>query len=336
MVELVIVIAIIAILLAFLLPAISGAITSARNATVTSEIKNLEKAIAEFKLKFGVEPPSSIVLYERSGDGMNGTPHWNSDGSSDQYDVDGDGDRDNDDRSLRRRQSVAFLRQVWPEFNFETANFDINGDGDFEDTLVLNGAECLLFFLGGVCATEDSRRSDDSTPIRDANGGTSGTVPRTPQKWVPLGFSTNPVTPFARGGSRVGPFFEFDPSRIFEVNEDDGDSSRTMPEYVDTLPGQRAPYIFVSSNGGRGYSANDLSLSTSSSPRVVSPISPYTSDAAGLIPYNQNSYQIISPGLDQQFGTGGVYNPETGFTGFDDDVQKDNITNFSGGVLDPS
>lgn len=325
MIELIVVILIIAILMAFLFPAIGRAIGTARNATVVSEIKNFEKAISEFKLKFGVEPPSTFILYEKQGDGTNGNPNWNTDGSKDKYDLDGDGDTDNNDRSLRRRQSVAFLRQAFPNFNFETANFDFNGDGDFEDTLVLNGAECLLFFLGGMTATEDG-----SGTIRNANGGTAGSTPRTPTKWVPLGFSANPATPFARGGTRIGPFYEFDSGRIVNVS---AGTDRQMPEYLDPLPGQLHPYIYVSANEGRGYSNNDLDIDH---PTTLSPTLIYTEDAAGLVPYNMNSFQIISPGADQQYGTGGFYDKDKGFTGFSETVQKDNITNFTGGVMDAS
>ncbi|MDB4731959.1 prepilin-type N-terminal cleavage/methylation domain-containing protein, partial [bacterium] len=159
MVELVIVIAIIAILMAFLLPAIGGAITSARNATVVSEISNLEKAIGEFKLKFGVEPPSRIYLYEQEAG-------W-------------------DRTDLITRESKAFIRQCWPNFDFDytdqSGELDINGNDAIESTddgrIFLNGAECLLFFLGGMCATEDST----GAALRDASGstppsGTAGTI----------------------------------------------------------------------------------------------------------------------------------------------------------------
>ena len=321
MVELVIVIAIIAILMAFLLPAIGGAITTARNATVTSEIANLEKAIAEFKLKYGVEPPSRMFLYEEEAG-------W-------------------DRTDIVTRESKAFIRQCWPNFDFDysgqSGELDINGNDAIESAndgrIQLNGAECLLFFLGGMCATEDAT----GTSLRDASGstmpsGTAGTI----AKWFPLGFSTNAASPFVRGGSRVGPFYEFEPSRIKDING--GTLLRAMPEYLDTLPGQTSPYNFASSYGGRGYNVNasfvntDLDLGASS---VTSPTYVYlqsadtTEGTVSAVPFNNKSYQIISPGLDNQYGTGGAYDKDDGFSGFDD-VQKDNITNFSGGVLDPS
>ena len=120
-----------------------------------------------------------------------------------------------------------------------------------------------------------------------------------------------------------------------------------MPEYLDPLPGQTSPYLYASSYGGRGYNVNgsfvhvDLNLG---SPSVASTNPTYvylqsaatTEGSAAAVPYNKNSFQIISPGLDTQYGIGGAYDKDDGFSGFADEVQKDNITNFSGGVLDPS
>ncbi len=346
LVELMIVLIIIAILMAFLFPAIGGAIITARNATVVSEVSNLEKAIGEFKLKYGVEPPSRIWLYEQA-DGWDASTNTG------------------DASDIRFRESKAVLKQIWPNIDFTysavTGNeIDIDGNDAIGSTnygrIELRGAECLLFFLGGVCATEDGA----GATLRGASGTTppSGTA-TTVAKWFPLGFSTNPSTPFIRGGNRVGPFFEFESERI--LNIPGSATNRSMPEYLDTLPGQIAPYNYASSYDGRGYNTStdaggyiqsytDLNLGSSS---VVSPTFVYietktqdTADDDGdsntseykadSIPFNKSSFQIISPGIDQQFGTGGYYNSEEGFSGFADDVQKDNIANFRGAVLDPS
>ncbi|WP_417851011.1 type II secretion system protein [Thalassoglobus sp.] len=323
LVEIMIVLVIIGILLGLLFPAISKAITTARNATVTSEISNLAKAIGEFKLKYGVEPPSRIYLHEDSS-------NWSN-------------------TDLRTRESKAFIRQVWPNFDFTYANaptageLDINGNGMTDsDPIDLRGAECLVFFLGGVCATEDATGAS----IRGATGVLgSGSAPVT--KWFPLGFSTDPEMPFARGsGTRVGPFFEFDASRLVDVSDSPpANILRNMPEYLDTLPGQTSPYLYASSYEGRGYNVNgsfahtDLNLASSSITEptwVYLQSDPSTEGTAAAIPYNKNSFQIISPGADTQYGTGGSYDKDEGFTGFADGVQKDNITNFSGGVLDAS
>ncbi len=58
------------------------------------------------------------------------------------------------------------------------------------------------------------------------------------------------------------------------------------------------------------------------------------------------SFQIISPGYDGEYGSGGVFNPQlanSGLVGYDangntlnpDTRQFDNLTNFNGGRLKP-
>src|SRR5271156_2437545 len=64
--ELLIAIAIIGILASLILTVASSANRQARVAQVTVDIKDLEKGIALFKQKFGVEPPSRITLYEQA------------------------------------------------------------------------------------------------------------------------------------------------------------------------------------------------------------------------------------------------------------------------------
>src|SRR6476660_3460581 len=64
LIELLVVIVILGILIALLLPAIQGAMRSARNATVTGEINQLAQAMADFKNRYGDYPPSRILLSE--------------------------------------------------------------------------------------------------------------------------------------------------------------------------------------------------------------------------------------------------------------------------------
>ncbi|TWT58471.1 hypothetical protein KOR42_18460 [Thalassoglobus neptunius] len=325
LVELVVVILVIGILMAFLFPAINQVITNSRVAQVTAEIKSLDSALAAFKSKYGISPPSRLRLYEEAAGWVN-------------------------DTSLQARESKAYLRQIWPEMDFTYAaaptpgELDIDGDGtiraESDGPIVLTGAECLVFFLGGVCATEDSA----GNPIRNADGSL-GTA-AAPAKWAPLGFSTDQTFPFRRGGSRVAPFHEFDSARLVNVNDPTSQPGRNMPEYLDSLPGQVSPYIYASSYDGRGYNKDtmtnvylDIDLGA---PSFASPTSIYLSsdpdgsvntDVSNDVPYQANSYQIISPGFDNSYGVGGLYDPDTGFDANRGD-EKDNITNFSSGVLD--
>lgn len=128
LIELIMVIAIIGILIALILPAISGVQRTAKDGHVTAEIRALEGAIASFKAQYGVEPPSLVTVHEVPAG-------WASDA-----------------------RSRAIIRRIWPQFNF-AMNRDLNNnsddtevdpDGDGHPGITITGAECLVAFLGGV------------------------------------------------------------------------------------------------------------------------------------------------------------------------------------------
>ncbi|MFM7163554.1 MAG: prepilin-type N-terminal cleavage/methylation domain-containing protein, partial [Planctomycetaceae bacterium] len=135
LVELIVVIVIIGILAALILPAISRVFGTARTAQVVTEIRGLETAIAAFKVKYGVEPPSQITLcLTKLG--------W------DAY-----------------PDSRAVIQSIWPQFDFRDYNANPNvagmkcpawwattfqNDAAGNKVFRLNSGECLAFFLGGV------------------------------------------------------------------------------------------------------------------------------------------------------------------------------------------
>jgi len=116
--ELLVAIVVISILAAFLLPAIQGIVGTTKDAAVRNEISQMESAIATFKQKYGIEPPSSIVICESSMD-------WTSNTSS-----------------------KALIQRMWPNYDF--ADQDLNNDGTPDDVFALDGSASLVFFLGGV------------------------------------------------------------------------------------------------------------------------------------------------------------------------------------------
>jgi len=306
LIELMIVIVIIAILVGLLLPAVSSARLRVRQTQVRTEISQLENAVGAFKNRFGIEPPSQITLYETA------TTGWSTDPNS---------------RSL--------IRQMWPQFNFDLAH-DLDGDGTSNGPFTLTQGECLVFFLGGM--------PNPSV----MNGATVFSV---------SGFSKNPANPFTRGGTREGPFFEFQSSRFSDLG------MVGFPEYKDSFPGQSNPYLYFSSYDGSGYREYLTGVvpydfaPTVTNPPV--PILAYRQGAAmpAATPFKSKSFQIISPGQDFKYGVGGPYAPGTpdplpgwtantttvlGWAGSavsvattDRDVERDNITNFSNGVLVP-
>lgn len=283
LIELMVVMVIIAILMALILPAISGARQRARIAQVSAEVTQLDNAIAKFKSVYNLEPPSSLYIPAAGGT-------W---GAADRSKV----------------------RSIWPQFNFAT-----NGGlsiptraavktGDIH----LSGAECLVFFLGGI----ENTQSDPP---------------------VVLGFSKDPQSPWNPAGTnREGPFFEFDNSRFTDLDNDG------LLEFADPLPDQQTPYMYLSSQG-RNYKRTNAAGSTlaeqddydvhggNSNTKDLQAV--YLKTAAPVQAHRPDSYQIISPGPDATYGLGGVYKDGSELTNART-VEADNITNFSGGQLKP-
>lgn len=142
-------------------------------------------------------------------------------------------------------------------------------------------------------------------------GGTNGTTF--------TGFSGNKEKPFASGGdNRVDPQFTFDPSRLMDADNDG------MPEYRDLASSSDISIIFASSNNGQGYSDSGGSVA-------------HFHQSDGSTPWNQNSFQLISPGADGAFGFDPEPNPFVVLTWSEGSTvggeQADNITNFAPGTL---
>jgi prepilin-type N-terminal cleavage/methylation domain-containing protein len=327
--ELLVAIVVISILAAFLLPAIQGVIGTGRVAAVRNEISQLEAAIANFKAKYGVEPPSFIRLYE-SG---TGDPSWETDTSNDAL----------------RLTSRAIIQRIWPNFDFKL-NRDINGDHDRTGVFDLCGPECLVFFLGGVYTYApgadlkpgDALSDDDGNGVIDDDNeyfyaGSDDTV-----VYTPSGFGKNPANPFvvAVGQVAEGPFFEFHPSRLKQSKIVNG-----FFVYFDSIPGQLNPYIYFNSREGRGYSTT---MSAAGTWRNIDGVEStfiskgymqrayYQSisnqvDPTSAVAHKPKSYQIISPGADYRYGVGGVFNPDQPNGGLSSNPKEDANNN---GILD--
>ena len=301
LIELLIVIGIIALLIGLLAPAVMSAIRAARDAEVRTEISQLDAAITSFQDEYGgIAPPSQITIYEFGDPGASPPTGW---------------------YSANAARSRAIIRRIWPQFNFDTTQasnppYDFNGDGDELDQFTLTAQECLVFFLGGLRV------------------GTNGPL---------VGFSKNPARPFETGGNRVGPFFEFDIGRLTETG-----GNANAPEYLDPLPSQTNPYVYLSSYDGRGYVRTEAATVGMCyaylQPGLFEDLNCNGSLDSGedqnansvldiQAAFKPNTHQIISPGADGLYGTGGVYDGQNYIAPSRED--EDNITNFGQGRLTP-
>lgn len=333
LIEMVVVVMIIAILASLLMVGVQGAVARARETAVGVDIKNLEQAIKEFQSSFKLSepPPSRIVLYEAYDD-------W--------PDVSTATGNTAAHKSIR--QNVATIRKLWPSFLDRLGKpalgsmwaCDIDGDGMSDKTFELTGAECLVFFLGGIMSEGSANRT------YGANG-----------------FSADPRDPFRAGGTRIGPFTEFNPSRLRDSN------GNSFPEYIDAFPGSEQPYQYFSAYGGRGYrflGEDDALGGTGADADEVlvvtgnTLLSPYLqkdnqwpdSTSMPVIPagnfpdgpaWSAKGYQIISAGADGKWGIGGEASSDGVRIYFDAadnyrqpsarNVEADNITSFKGGRL---
>jgi prepilin-type N-terminal cleavage/methylation domain-containing protein len=324
MIELLVVLLILGILAALLLPAIQGAIRTAREAAVTAEINGMVQALAQFKSTYGDFPPSRIVLSE-NGDYTPKTLGG---------------------FAALGPRSTSYLRRFWPRAAVNASPgqppvfspaavaggsfYDYNGNGVCDTApYMLSGPQCLVFFLGGV-------------PVQTAQGlGMSG-------------FGRNPVNPFQPGAvNRTVPLFDFAGSRLVI---DPASTASGVPGYMDSIggwynssTGNPPFYVYFSAYGGAGYDPDDCNMKEPNDDGTIQMIvgafmtpnaatgmpvmlrpdwvgspapNPYVNDtpiptlANGHVDksnfrprayQNGFTFQIISPGWDRLYGIGGQH-----------------------------
>jgi len=276
LVEILVVIGILGVLMALVAPVVFSVLAQTRTRTkALNDIDRLTQALTAFHTKYNVYPPSSITLYE------NGAVGWNA------------GTQENRDRITR----------IWPKFVF-TNTYDLNGDGDTDDEISLDGFECLVFFLAGV-------------PDKGTGVGT--------------GFAKDAANPFDPANTdRAARIFEFSGSRLADRDSDG------FREFLDPFGDDKA-YAYFSAYGGRGYVATDCQdgdetvsvtfddLNSAATFSSVGP-NPYTqgppNPASGAAVYaKSDSFQVICAGKDNRYGRGGEIGP--GLSQHD----QDNLTN---------
>lgn len=341
LVELLVVVIIIGMLTGLITAAAVAALRNARRFTITSEITQLSMALEKYRQDYGDYPPDFA--------GVNDTD------ATVQADA---------RRAVLRHLRIAFPRYqpgacpaapsqgTWAGFvhdvQYASAMADeATGKSEPDITTGLNIDEhpldpssALVFWLGGP----------------PSPGGTT----------LLAGFSANPANPFARGGSRLPPLFEFDEARLqpHKDNPEDPNDNvvyKYIPPHMPTQPTAgktKAPYVYFRARGGQydpktaAYpQRNETALDTGTCVPYASEVSGSNENIEVTKWFNPQTFQIISAGLDGTFSE-----PNSGADGFiphnpgDTELYKkaryldasggnlspaedDNLTNFSKGML---
>jgi type II secretory pathway pseudopilin PulG len=326
LVELLVVITIIIILMGLLTPVVINALTRAKEARILAEINILDGAFKQYKADVGALPPSdfsNIGTASISGGNYSYTP-------------------------VNSPQYIALANHIQKAFPRCNVNTEIAAiilsNPKYPNTYPapISPAQAIVFWLSGFC-------SDKEHPI-------SGLLTISGSTVVPNSAAT-----------RDAPRIDFDKTRLTWLN---GLPGTTAPCYcpADT-PG--VPYVYFASqnyvaHAAAGY-AVPADFGTKGTPydtRVWNQggsglLRPYAADPPpennnGVLagPVNPSSFQIVSAGLDSDFGGGGVmdnntsdatttsnkfpalafFNSGTWFATGD----KDNLTNFSSNTLGDS
>jgi hypothetical protein len=196
------------------------------------------------------------------------------------------------------RDSLDYLKRVWPKL---PATFLPGTEGT--DPLQRHGID-----WNGNGVTDGDGTSSPAWTLEGDQclvfflGGI-------PHDGGPTGFSKDPFNPAAPGEPR-SMYFEFPKDRLQLLH------ASPFLSFAD--PWRERPYLYFRSHGAKnGYMAADCVSSTGPD------FTPYQQEP-GLY-YQPTGYQIISAGRDRQFGTGGVWVPDSLPPGGAD---GDNLTSF--------
>lgn len=270
-IEVLTVIAIIAILMGLLSAALWKARGKGLEASNRIDITQLDAALTQkFFNKYGFYPPSMIKLCENEA-GYAGGP----------LDVD----------------SRAFLHRMFPRLPLGWTNIDWNGDGAISNgQWVLYGDQCLVFFLGGIPSSAGGVNSCQGFSTNPANPAAAKASPTEERIGPFFDFKSSRLWAF-RGNS----FFSYT----------DAYRKLPLPTLPLGAPEQPQVYAYFSSynrpNGYSPYGTSDCPGLRLSPLTTATELFPYASgqDASGNRQYlNPNTFQIISAGADGSFGPG--------------------------------
>ena len=342
LIEILVVITIIAILAALTLAALVKVQDRRSNTERYQELDLLKKGLEEFKTTHGVFPPSRVYMLEDgdysptriSGLGLDATV---------------------------AATSARYLKLIFPEIKIKVRDtdalppapanqrFDFNGDGDSDDLFLMQGDQCLVFFLAGV---PDVPLSNTTSNVEQRGFVRSG--------WNPCPIDLNDS--FARLRVRtlnLHDSFQKPGMRRLEYKACTSYTGNAvnMPVIIDPdFPvdsSRLATFYYFSAYEGAGYQPSDgdepgeqsavFQIAWPTKTTVNSPgPNPYTIGAAnpgtgGFVKFHRSeTYQLIAPGQDGLYGVGGPL-PEDGSHGNGFGAADtgsgggDNMVNFAGG-----
>jgi type II secretory pathway pseudopilin PulG len=309
-IELLVIIAIIGLLLGLLLSAIIRTRVMQPSRQNEYDIKMLSEAVDKFKNVYGFYPPSKILLSnDPSQYGPGGTQLG--------------------------QATWAVFKKMWPRLDLNKPSFydwsngamaqaglvDVNG----KYAVILEGDQCLVFFLGGV-QVQDPKGCMGWAEGSSEDPKGSGNNFFDPLNLI-LDQTTFPVTPMNR--MRGTPFFAFQGDRLYQRSRNAATNAHTFFSYKDAWgdisSGQPFAYFAVTGEG-LGATYNDSDCQTLMSGVGNYPVMPYfeafdwnqkqvvnfdyaVNSKLGRRYWNPTSFQIISAGRDQTFGVGFVPNP---------------------------
>ena len=324
LVELLVVITIIIILMGLLTPVVINALTRAKEARILAEINIIDGGFKKYKADVGALPPSDFTKIG-TANYSGGNPYTPVFTFTPPPGV----------SSPQLLALANHIQKAFPRCNvYNEIGAIICSNSDYPNIAPapVSPAQAIVFWLSGFC-------SDKEHPI-------SGLLT--------LGPSGNSIVLNPNATRDAGPM-EFDRTRWKTVGK-----SLTPVYCAADTPG--VPYVYFASQSyslhAAAYSGRTNLFAGTATPYDTSVwnqggagiLRPYAADPVPPIgtpptPVNPNSFQIISPGLDSDFGGGGVmddgtkgnvvvaYSNSGTFYGTGD---KDNLTNFSSNTLGDS
>jgi prepilin-type N-terminal cleavage/methylation domain-containing protein len=316
LVEILVVIAIIAVLVALITPAVMQFLKKGPQVRTATELSQFDGGIQNWRQTMGPKYfPSKLMLCEKYNTYQaiinQGGPN-----------------------ATLAQDSVSFLTSLFPhildanpainnQVQWIAVGIDWNNNGVIDNGFViLEGQECLVFFLGGIPAGTSGAAIGTRSGAPQCLGWS--TDPRDPAK-----ASTIAGLPAPQTTGRTKPFFEFDSSRLLLFGNTQG-AQKGFYSYVDPY-GTNKPYAYFSNYGSRnGY--NKYTTSAATSDCATLGVVPYFVSTTPLAYLNPETQQIISAGADGTFGPGGVIFSASTASNLAA-AARDDQANFSGGGL---